>query len=183
MAWSARLIFRCSPKKKHPMKTSFVAIVAIFFLMSYGAIAQSSGNTPTPTASSGMFFENESKYDFDETVEKLKAEIEKKGWKLTATHDLQQTLKSYGKDVLPVKVLAVCHPKHSSKILEKDNERIVSCMMPCRISIYRKSDGKTYISRLNPAPMAKAFGGIVEQVMTESANEIEEMLQGLIVNK
>ena len=92
-------------------------------------------------------------------------------------------MKTYGKDVLPVKVLAICHPKHSSKILEKDNERIVSCMMPCRISVYKKSNGKTYISRINPAPMAKAYGGLVEQVMTESANEIEVMLGDIIVTR
>ena len=133
--------------------------------------------------SAELFFENQSKYGFDETVEKLKAEVEKKTWKLTAIHDLQQTMKTYGKDVLPVKVFAVCHPKHSSRILEKDEERIVSCMMPCRVSVYAKSDGKTYISRMNPAPMAKAYGGIVEEVMTSSANEIEEILAGLIMVK
>jgi uncharacterized protein (DUF302 family) len=130
---------------------------------------------------SAMFLENQSKYGFSETIEKLKTAIEKKTWKLTATHDLQQTLKTYGKDVLPVTVLAVCHPKHSSQILELDNERIVSCMMPCRISVYKKSDGKTYLSRINPAPMAKAYGGVVEKVMTDSANEIEEIISDIIL--
>ncbi len=133
--------------------------------------------------SAELFFENQSKFGFDETVEKLKAEVEKKTWKLTAIHDLQQTMKTYGKDVLPVKVFAVCHPKHSSRILEKDEERIVSCMMPCRVSIYAKSDGKTYISRMNPAPITKAYGGIVEEVMTSSASEIEEILTVLLLVK
>jgi uncharacterized protein (DUF302 family) len=130
-----------------------------------------------------MFFENESKYDFETTIEKVKAAVEAKTWKLTATHDLQQTMKTNGFDVLPVKVFAVCHPKHSSKILEKDDERIVSCMMPCRISVYSKSNGKTYISRMNPAPMAQAYGGLVEQVMTDSAREIEEILSDIILKK
>lgn len=162
------------------MKRLIISFIAFFILINISTRAQSAdGKNDTGS----MFLENESKYDFDTTVETLKAAVEKNTWKLTAIHDLQKTMETYGADVLPVKVFAVCHPKHSSKILEKDNERIVSCMMPCRISVYKKSDGKTYISRINPAPMAKAFGGIVEQVMTDSANEIEEMLSGIIVKK
>ena len=162
------------------MKNLIFAFAAMFILMSFGVHAQTKNNIATPAESMDMFFENQSKYDFDKTIEQLQAEVERKTWKLTAIHDLQKTMKTYGKDVLPVKVFAVCHPEQSSKILEKDNERIVSCMMPCRISVYKKSDGKTYISRLNPAPMAKAYGGIVEQVMTDSANEIEVILSDII---
>ena len=165
------------------MKKSIVAFFAIFMLISFGVLAQFMNKTATPAESDILFFENQSKYNFEETIEKLKAEVERKTWKLTAIHDLQQTMKTYGKDVLPVKVFAVCHPEQSSKILEKDNERIVSCMMPCRISVYAKSDGKTYISRLNPAPMAKSFGGIVEKVMTDSADEIEKILSDIILKK
>ena len=163
------------------MRKLIFAFIALFILINFSCRAQTVISTVKQAESANMFLENQSKYDFDETIEKLKVEVEKKTWKLTAIHDLQQTMKTYGKDVLPVKVFAVCHPKHSSKILELDNERIVSCMMPCRISVYKKSDGKTYISRINPAPMAKAFGGIVEEVMTASADEIEEMISDLIV--
>lgn len=165
------------------MKKLIFVFVAMYFLMSFGLRAQTMNKTATPAKSNDLFFENQSKYDFDETINHLKAEVERKTWKLTAIHDLQQTMKTYGKEVLPVKVFAVCHPEQSSKILEKDNERIVSCMMPCRISVYAKSDGKTYISRLNPAPIAKSFGGIVEKVMTDSADEIEEILSDIILKK
>ena len=175
------------------MKNLIFALTLLFIQVNFNALAGRIGYTNDQAESSileegnkeqeGMFLENESKYNFDETVDKLKAAIEQKTWKVTAIHDLQQTMKTYGKDVMPVKVFAVCHPKHSGKILEKDDERIVSCMMPCRISVYQKSDGKTYISRMDPAPMAKAFGGIVEQVMTESANEIELIINEIIVKK
>jgi uncharacterized protein (DUF302 family) len=130
-----------------------------------------------------FFIESESKFDFDETVQKFTAIAEQKTWKVTATHDLQQTMKTHGKDVLPVKVFAICHPKHSSKILEKDDERIISSMMPCRVSIYKKSDGKTYISRMNSVMMAQFFDGLIKEVMTESALEVEEMIRELIQEK
>ncbi|MEI6347018.1 MAG: DUF302 domain-containing protein [Bacteroidota bacterium] len=127
-----------------------------------------------------LFLENLSAYNFNDTVEKLTLEIENKLWKVSAIHDLQQTLLSHGKEVLPVKVFALCHPKHSSKILEKDNERIVSSLMPCRISVYMKSDGKTYLSRMNTAILAKSIGGIIEEVMSDSSNEVEEILRKII---
>ncbi len=117
---------------------------------------------------SNLFIENVSKYDFNETVQKLTMEIEQKSWKVSAIHDLQQTLMNSGKEVLPIKVFALCHPKHSGRILEKDEERIVSSLMPCRISVYMKSDGETYVSRMNSAILAKSIGGIIEEVMIDS---------------
>ena len=108
---------------------------------------------------SDFFIESKSQFGFEETVAKFTAIAEQKTWKISATHDLQQTMETHGKEVLPVKVFAICHPKHSSKILEKDDERIISSMMPCRVSIYMKSDGKTYISRMNSIAMARILMG------------------------
>ncbi|HPM88765.1 MAG TPA: DUF302 domain-containing protein [Bacteroidales bacterium] len=130
-----------------------------------------------------MFLENESKYNFGETVIKLTAEIEKKTWKVSAIHDLQETLKKNGTEILPIKVFALCHPAHSSKILLKDNERIVSSLMPCRVSVYEKNDGKTYISRMNTGVLAKSIGGIVEEVMIASSKDVEDILSSIIVVK
>jgi len=130
-----------------------------------------------------MFLENESKYNFAETVEKLTFEIEKKTWKLSAIHDLQDTLEKFGTEVLAIKVFALCHPKHSSRILSRDEERVVSSLMPCRISVYEKSDGKTYISRMNTGILAKSIGGIVEEVMQDSTRDVEVILSALVLEK
>lgn len=123
------------------------------------------------------FIENLSPIDFNSTVDKLSKEIEKKSWKISNVYDLQKTMDKFGKDVLPVKVFSLCHPNHSSRILEKDSERIISSMMPCRVSVYEKNDGNTYISRMNSLIIASGFGGIIEQVMTDSANEVEEIIE------
>ncbi len=127
-----------------------------------------------------MFLETLSPFDFRSTVELLSKEIENKSWKISNVYDLQKTLNQHGKDVLPVKVFSLCHPNHSSRILEKDSERIISSMMPCRVSIYEKADGKTYISRMNSSMGAAGFGGIAEEVMTESANEVEEIIEHIL---
>ncbi|OFX45303.1 MAG: hypothetical protein A2X13_09125 [Bacteroidetes bacterium GWC2_33_15] len=127
-----------------------------------------------------FFIENVSPTDFDTTVDRLSKEIENKSWKISNIYDLQKTIENHGKIVLPVKIFSLCHPKHSGKILEKDSERIVSSMMPCRVSVYEKYDGKTYISRMNSLIVASSFGGIIEQVMTDSAKEVEEIIEKIL---
>lgn len=158
------------------MKTAMFAVLFLTFLFTNDIKSQQTDNQNK----NAMFLENESKYGFDETVEILKAETEKKTWKVVAIHDLQNTLANNGYDVLPVKVFSVCHPKHSSKILDKDDERLVSSLMPCRVSVYEKSDGKVYISRMNTGVLAKSFGGVIEEVMQASTDEIEEILSPLL---
>jgi uncharacterized protein (DUF302 family) len=127
-----------------------------------------------------LILEDVSRYDFSTTVEKLTAAATNSGWKVPATHDLQNTIRNFGKEILPVKVLELCHPKHSSRLLELDNERIVSTFMPCRISVYEKSNGKVYISRINALLLSKNFGGLIEEVMSSSNAEMEEMIRPLL---
>jgi len=156
-------------------------VLVLFSACSQQAAKDDKSQTQISQNNEPMFLENESKYNFAETVEKLTAEIEKNLWKVSAVHDLQETLKKNGTDVLPIKVFALCHPKHSGKILSKDDERIVSSLMPCRVSVYEKSDGKTYISRMNTGVLAKSIGGIVEEVMIASSNDVEVILSSLVV--
>jgi uncharacterized protein (DUF302 family) len=128
-----------------------------------------------------MILENVSRYNFQTTFEKLGTIVGESGWKAPATHDLQNTIRNFGKEILPVKVLEICHTKHASRLLEPDNERIVSTFMPCRISIYEKSDGKVYIARLNAALLADSYGGLIKEVMMQSFSEMENMLNLLII--
>lgn len=127
-----------------------------------------------------MLVENESKYNFEETVNHFETAVEDAGWKMPQIHDLQATMLKNGKDVNAVKVFELCHPDHAGRILEKDNERIVSSMMPCRVAIYEKSDGKVYVSRMNSALMASTMGKLISEVMSEAAAENEKMLATII---
>ena len=130
-----------------------------------------------------MIIEDTSRYDFSTTIEKITAAVNDAGWKMPATHDLQNTIRNFGKEILPVKIIEICHPGHSSRLLGLDDERIVSTFMPCRISVYEKSDGKVYISRINASMLSRSFGGLIEEVMTDSAVEMEEMLIPLIAEE
>jgi uncharacterized protein (DUF302 family) len=167
------------------MKRLIFSLAVIMVLGTVPAWAQTAQKQAVKPVKPGaaMLLENESKFGFKETVEMLKLEVEKKSWKISGTHDLQQSLKASGTEVLPVTVLAICHPKHSSKVLTLDDERIVSTLMPCRISVYQKSNGKTYIARLNSASVAESFDGVMSQVMLDAGADIEAIIAPMIVVK
>jgi len=115
-----------------------------------------------------MFIEIQSLYDFDQTVETLSETILSNGWKISMTHDLQGTLIKSGIEVLPVKVIELCNPLLASQILSDSDTRMYSSMLPCRIFVYRKEDGRTYISMINSALMASQIAGVAGEVMKEA---------------
>lgn len=128
-----------------------------------------------------MLIESKSQYAFEETLERLQQAVDEMGWKTPHVHDLQATLAKFDYDVRKVKVMEVCKPDVAQLILSKDDERIASTLMPCRISVYEKSDGQVYVSRLNSVKMGGLFGGIIKQAMDIAGNESEEIIQSVTV--
>ena len=123
-----------------------------------------------------MLVEDETKYDFETTVRVFEEKVKEAGWSILVTHDMQETLTGHGHDVLGVKIFELCSSKYSAEILKLDDERIVAPLMPCRVAIYEKSNGKTYITRMDSELMAKPFGGIINDVMQKAASEIEDVI-------
>ncbi|MCK9412055.1 MAG: DUF302 domain-containing protein [Prolixibacteraceae bacterium] len=125
-------------------------------------------------------FEKESLFGLNETVELLITAATDREWMNPANHDLQQSLAKAGKSVRPVKVVEICKPAYSGVMLEKSDERIVSVMMPCRISVYEKEDGKIYVATLNGRMFAAAMPENIQATMIEAADEIEEIVKTVV---
>ena len=121
--------------------------------------------------------EKAGKFNFEKTVDMIVSEAEKREWSVPAVHDLKQSLAKSGKTVKPVKVIEICKPKYSGQMLELSNERIVSVMMPCRISVYEKEDGKTYIALLNGGMLASGMPENIATVMKAASDETFELVK------
>lgn len=126
--------------------------------------------------SNDLVLEKESRYDFNATVSKLIELATSRNWGNPANHDLKQTLAKSGREVLPITVIEICKPAYSGEMLAKNDERIVSVMMPCRISVYNKIDGKTYLSYINMDALAHAMPPTAVDTMVNAANEIQEII-------
>jgi len=127
-----------------------------------------------------MMLEDESKYGFDETVQVFKDKVDEAGWSVLQVHDMKNILAGHGHDVDNVKIFELCSSQYSAEILKLDDERIVSPLMPCRIAIYEKSNGKTYITRMDSKLMARPFGGVINNVMQKAAVETEEIIAQIL---
>ncbi len=121
--------------------------------------------------------ERQSKHGFNSTVELLCSEAERTGWKIPAVHDLQQSLLKSGKTVKPVKVIEICKPEYSGKMLELNDERVMSVLMPCRISVYVKDDGNTYVALINTANMIEGLPPVIAGVMKAASDESFELIR------
>jgi uncharacterized protein (DUF302 family) len=134
------------------------------------------------TAPSLMIIENESRYSYEETIENIQNNAKELGWKIPAIHELHKAVASHGYDVARVAVLELCQPDHAAKILARDDARLVTSLMPCRISVYETSDGRVIMSRMNSNLIAQVFGGVIAEVMAEASTENEKMLENLVKN-
>lgn len=124
-----------------------------------------------------LIIEQLSPYDVATTVEKLIEAATKMEWQNPATHDLQQSLAKSGKEVKPVKVIEICKPEYSGTMLEKNDERIASVLMPCRISVYEKEDGKTYVTLLNMEAIAAELPITISEAIKGASDESFEIVK------
>ena len=100
------------------------------------------------------------------TVERITKVAEADGWKVLGIRKLHDSVKKHtGKEVRPVHLVDLCEPHHAGTILEGDRSRTVSVFMPCTISVYESSDGKTQVTATNAKLLGALFGGVVKEVM------------------
>ncbi len=144
--------------------TGAILSIIIVFLMSPGI----------------MLKEDQSNYNFEESMARLEESVLNSGWTIPAKHDLQKSLIKHGmQEVNNIVVYELCNPELAEKILLTDDERIVSNLMPCRISLYEKSDGKVYYSRMNAGLLSKPMGEVSREQMKIAAEDIETFLLAL----
>jgi uncharacterized protein (DUF302 family) len=124
-----------------------------------------------------MFNEVQSPFGLEETVARIQhniaetPELKKKGWAISGLRNPAKAVQNDGGNVLPVLMIEVCASMYSGKILKEDTVRFLSILMPCKISVYKKQDGKTYIGTMNAGLMGRMFGPFVGEVMGEVAKD------------
>jgi uncharacterized protein (DUF302 family) len=158
-----------------PVRNTNIFVMKYYYIL--GLILLSMASIATAQSKTSVMIESESRFSFSETVDILSKTIADNGWKVTITHDLQETLKKNGKEVLPVKVIELCNPGLAFQILSNDNIRSVSAMLPCRISVYEKADGKTYVSRMNAPAFAEMIGKEAAPTIVQAFTMAEEFVK------
>ncbi len=114
-----------------------------------------------------MFTERPSQFGLEETIARIQQNIQNtgNGWALSGLRNPGKAVEADGGNVLPVMMIEACSTKYSGPILKEDNIRFLSILMPCKISVYKKNDGKIYIGMMNAGLMGKMFGPLVGEIM------------------
>jgi uncharacterized protein (DUF302 family) len=123
--------------------------------------------------------EIESPYSFEETLTTLEANAKALGWKVPSKWkaNFQANFrKIVGTDIGPMQLLKMCEPQIAADLLQADENKYLSVMMPCTFAVYEKSDGKTYIAMMNLGVVGQAIGGDVVTAMEKAMPDMEKMV-------
>ena len=131
-------------------------------------------------AANSMIMEDRSTLGFDETVQAIQDRAVAAGWKLPKVHTISETVNESGFDVRPVTVIELCKADLAGRVLADEKGRRVSSLLPCRVAVYENAAGEVIVSRMNSGLMSRAFGGIVQEVMTEAAVQNEELFAPIL---
>jgi len=125
-----------------------------------------------------MFNETPSPFGMEETVARIQANVQAtgNGWTLSGLRNPARAVAAAGGNVLPVMMVEACSTLYSKPILKQDQTRMLSILMPCKISVYKKEDGKVYIGTMNAGLMGKMFGPLVGDIMSKVARDQKKFL-------
>ena len=122
-----------------------------------------------------------SKLDFDATVDALERNSVMNGWEIPQVRNLQNTYIEAGlSNMTRVKILYLCNPEGGYTILQEDEFKAMSVMMPMPVSVYQKNDGTVGISSMNLGMMAEMYSGTVKEVLKKGAEDFEKSLEGIV---
>ncbi len=120
-----------------------------------------------------MFSEQVSPFSVEETTARIQQNIQAagNGWSISGLRNPAKPVEAEGGNVLPVLLIEACSTVYSGPILKEDSVRFLSLLMPCKIAVYKKNDGKVYIGILNAGLIGELFGplvgGIMEKVVAD----------------
>ncbi len=113
-----------------------------------------------------------SKYMFDETVEKLKKKVEDAGWSIVSDIDFTD------KVGVRFRMIEFCNKDFASAVLKRPENRWISAMMPCKLSIVENPDG-VYVFSFNMAFFAEMIPGELGEILGKVAKADEEIVSAI----
>ena len=128
-----------------------------------------------------MLSVHQSRLPFEETVSLIQSKTVEFGWKVPKTYDISGAIRKAGhEDMTNLKIISLCHPKHAYDVLKNDQDKRVSAVMPCRISVYEDRSGKVFIAGMNLGLMGRMFGGNIAKVMGRVAKDEKAILESVV---
>ena len=124
-----------------------------------------------------MILESKSPYSYEQTIAAIQDNAKEQNWIIPKKYDFQKSMRKHNQpDCGKVSVFKLCHPEIAGKMLASDQNKFVSVMMPCSVSVYEKGDGNTYVAAMNMEMMSKVMGNEMRPILQRVAREHEAIL-------
>jgi uncharacterized protein (DUF302 family) len=128
-----------------------------------------------------MFVTHQSKFDFSETIQKIKERGEAFGWYHPMVNNHYEMEMNLGlENPNRVATISMCIPRSAYKILKVNKKLAV--MMPLQINVYEE-DGRVFITWMNIKMMGKLFGETVSEIMGKAVEDMMVVHKGIIEEK
>ena len=128
-----------------------------------------------------MFKESRSKFDFQTTVHKIR-EAFLKDWLIPWETNIQERYWDEGySDMTKATIIPICRPEGGYNIIKHDPYKLITPLMPLQISVYEKSDGKVYVSRMRVKMMSMLMSSTTRKNMKYSGIFMEKTLEDILL--
>ena len=126
---------------------------------------------------SGYTLEATCQLPFEETVERVRAELGKAGFGVITEIDLSATLRQkVGAEIPDEVILGACNPRFAHRAITADPS--VAALLPCNVVVRSLGDRTTLVEAFDPAAMMRLASG--REDLADLASQVGEQLRAAL---
>ena len=115
---------------------------------------------------------------FEDTIEKVIAELKKEGFGVLTDIDVKQTLKKkLDVDFKKYRILGACNPPVAYKALQAEDK--IGTMLPCNVIVQEIDEGQVEVAAIDPVASMQA---VANPALKDVAEEVQGKLKKVIEN-
>lgn len=113
---------------------------------------------------------------FEDTIDKVSAELKKEGFGILTEIDVKETFKKkLDVDFRNYRILGACNPQMAHKAISAESR--IGTMLPCNVIVQELEKGKTEVSAVDPVASMKA---VENESLGAIAQEVRQKLKKVI---
>jgi uncharacterized protein (DUF302 family) len=113
---------------------------------------------------------------FDEAIEKVKAELKKRGFGVLTDIDVRKTLdEKLGVDFRKYRILGACNAPYAYKALMAEDK--IGTMLPCSVIVQELADGRVEVAAIDPLASMQA---VENPALGSVGMEVREKLKQVV---
>lgn len=117
--------------------------------------------------------------EFNEILERVKAELSKEGFGILSDIDVASTLqKKLDVDFRKYRILGACNPPFSYKALQAEDK--IGTLLPCNVIVQELEPGSIEVAAINPkASMQGVSNDEIEKIAEEVTDRLKKVIESL----